>query len=108
MDNRRSRAESYSSLNAANDEAQPGLGRGAPLLTLATKPTQNLCPECGRTFKRKSNLKQHERTHRDPSKVGSYLCGRDNCSSGFFREQDRTRHWNSSKVCNRTVFHFFH
>ncbi|KAF2834186.1 hypothetical protein M501DRAFT_605305 [Patellaria atrata CBS 101060] len=56
------------------------------------------CAACKTTFKRRWNLRQHEKTHL--LERTRYKCDEQDCTKSFLRKEELTRHINTvSNVC---------
>lgn len=85
-------ARPYMFINNSSESA--GIARTACNEIKVASGNRFVCPKCGNTFTRKSNLRQHEKQH-DPEsrKISRVSCSE--CSKTFGRKGDLRRHFNN-------------
>lgn len=69
------------------------LGRGQP--TRSSRPTYR-CKQCGEVFLKRTNLKEHERRHRNRRERA--ICTEPGCGKDYGRQADLARHNRSVSV----------
>ena len=64
---------------------------------------KNVCPNCGKRFKLKSDLRRHQERVHERKKY--FRCTKENCGKSFYTSQDYERHLKTCKVKVQKLCH---
>ncbi|KAF9425529.1 hypothetical protein BGZ76_003199 [Entomortierella beljakovae] len=83
-------SHSFHSFHETVEEKHTSILARHPASTLKNATRPHPCDKCNKTFSRRYNLQQHEKTHEQS--VRPYICPDKSCGKSFIRSADLERH----------------